>query len=121
MMGSGLFGMLFTIAFVGLVVTILVTLIRGIGQWSKNNQSPVLTVDATVVAKRANVSHHHHAGGVNDAPMHTTSTTYYATFQVASGDRMELKLPSREYGMLAEGDQGRLTFQGTRYHSFQRL
>lgn len=25
-----------------------------------------------------------------------------------------------EYGMLAEGDRGRLTFQGTRYVSFER-
>ena len=48
------------------------------------------------------------------------STTYYATFQVESGDRMELRLSGAEYGMLAEGDRGRLTFQGTRYLSFER-
>ena len=53
--------------------------------------------------------------------MHTTtSTTYYATFQVASGDRMELHVGGREYGMLAEGDFGELTFQGTRYLGFAR-
>ena len=28
--------------------------------------------------------------------------------------------PGLEYGMLAEGDAGRLTFQGTRYLSFER-
>ena len=50
----------------------------------------------------------------------TSSTTYYATFQVESGDRMELRLSGAEYGMLAEGDRGRLTFQGTRYLSFER-
>ena len=37
-----------------------------------------------------------------------------------SGDRMELRLSGAEYGMLAEGDRGRLTFQGTRYLSFER-
>ena len=26
-----------------------------------------------------------------------------------------------EYGMLAEGDRGRLTFQGTRYKGFERV
>ena len=50
----------------------------------------------------------------------TSSTTYYATFQVESGDRMELRLSGAEYGMLAEGDRGRLTVQGTRYLSFER-
>ena len=31
-------------------------------------------------------------------------TSYYVTFQVESGDRMELSVSGREYGMLAEGD-----------------
>lgn len=53
--------------------------------------------------------------------MHTTqSTSYYATFQVESGDRMELHVSGAEYGMLAEGDTGKLTFQGTRYLGFVR-
>ena len=53
--------------------------------------------------------------------MHTTSSTrYYATFQVESGDRMELYIPRNEYGLLAEGDRGKLTFQGTRYLGFER-
>ena len=42
------------------------------------------------------------------------------TFQVESGDRMELSVNGPEYGMLAEGDVGELTFQGTRYLSFER-
>ena len=50
----------------------------------------------------------------------TSSTTYYVTFQVESGDRMEFHVSGLEYGMLAEGDTGRLTFQGTRYLSFER-
>ena len=45
---------------------------------------------------------------------------YYVTFQVESGDRMELSVRGKEYGLLAEGDYGRLTFQGTRYLGFQR-
>ena len=36
------------------------------------------------------------------------------------GDRLELRLPGREYGLLTEGDTGLLTFQGTRYLSFER-
>ena len=37
-----------------------------------------------------------------------------------SGDRMELSVTGREYGMLSEGDAGRLSFQGTRYLGFER-
>ena len=55
-----------------------------------------------MVAKRSDVSHHHHqdANGIGHT---SSSTTYYATFQVASGDRMELCVGGSEYGMLAEG------------------
>lgn len=42
----------------------------------------------------------------------SSSTTYYATFQVVSGDRMEFEIRDIEYGMLVENDKGRLTFQG---------
>jgi hypothetical protein len=42
------------------------------------------------------------------------------TFQVDSGDRMELSVSGSEYGMLVDGDRGKLSFQGTRYLSFER-
>ena len=51
----------------------------------------------------------------------SSSTTYYATFEVNSGDRMEFKINDTEYGMLVENDVGNLTFQGTRYLGFERI
>jgi hypothetical protein len=33
---------------------------------------------------------------------------------------MELQMDGRDYGLLVEGDIGRLTFQGTRYLKFER-
>ena len=116
--GFDLFQILFTILFVLVAVVIVVTIIRNLSQWHKNNQSPRLTVPATVVAKRTSVTHFQ--GGNNGAQCHT-STAYYATFQVESGDRMELQMNGQDYGMLVEGDRGRLTFQGTRYLDFQRM
>ena len=110
-----LFPFLFITVFVIVIGMFIVTTVRGVGTWSKNNASPRLTVSAEVVTKRTNVSHHHH----QDSMSHT-STTYYATFQVESGDRMEFSVSGAEYGMLAEGDQGSLTFQGTRYLGFER-
>ena len=113
------FGMTFSIMqvmvplmFVLVFGFMIVTLVRGVGEWNKNNQSPKLTVPVTIVAKRSDVDR-----GIET--MHTF-TSYYVTFQVESGDRMEFEVSDMEYGMLAEGDSGELTFQGTRYLSFQR-
>ena len=107
--------------FVLVFAIIIVRAIRGAKEWNKNNRSPILIVDAKVVAKRTDVSRHTHHHAANTAMQHTTSSTaYYATFEVESGDRMELRVPDREYGMLVEGDMGRLTFQGTRYKGFER-
>ena len=115
-----IFFIMFFLVFFLVLGTILLNLVRGVSQWNRNNHSPRLTVEATVVTKRSDVSHHHHqnAGGTG----HTASTTtYYVTFQVDSGDRMELTVGGADYGQLVEGDRGKLTFQGTRYLGFQRF
>lgn len=113
-----LFPVFFTVTFLIVIGMFIFTLIKGVTQWNKNNASPVLTVDAKLVAKREHVSRHSHHNGSH--MHHSSSTSYYATFEVESKDRIELRVDSREYGMLAEGDTGRLTFQGTRYHGFER-
>uniref|UniRef100_UPI0040564C1C DUF2500 domain-containing protein n=1 Tax=Acetatifactor sp. TaxID=1872090 RepID=UPI0040564C1C len=120
----GAFPVIFSIVFILIIGMFIVTIVRGIGQWNKNNNSPRLTVDAMVVAKRQDVSHHHHANAGDTTGAHgyhtSTSTRYYVTFQVESGDRMELAVNGGEYGMLVEGDRGKLSFQGTRYLGFHR-
>ena len=115
-----LFSIMFSLVWVLFLAVFLVTIGRMILQWNKNNHSPRLTVDATVVAKRADVSRHHH-NGVNDHHHYHHSTSYYVTFQVESGDRMELHMAGHEYSLLIEGDKGKLTFQGTRFLNFQRV
>ena len=105
MMGSGFFNVFpifFVIVFVFILGVFIVTIGKGIGEWNKNNHSPRLTVNATVVAKRGHVSHHHNSS--NSSIHSSTSTTYYVTFQVESGDRMELHVSGSEFGMLVEGD-----------------
>lgn len=119
-LGFDTFGVMFSIMFVLVIGMFLVTAVKGISQWNKNNHSPRLSVPATVVAKRTNVTRHHH-GGAAGHHHHHTSTSYYVTFQVESGDRMELHVAGTEYGLLVEGDSGMLTFQGTRYLGFDRL
>ena len=120
------FGMIiFQLVFVCVCAVILFLIVKNISTWNKNNQSPRLTVPATVVTKRTQVTQQQHANAGDPTGAHgfstTTSTSYYVTFQEESGDRMEFQVPDREYGFLVEGDRGRLTFQGTRYQGFQRI
>jgi len=106
------------IGFIVVIGIIIFRVVKGGAEWTSNNNSPVLTVDAKVVAKRMQVNQHAH--GTNMTHHHHTTSRYFATFEMESGDRMELKIPTKEYGLLAEGDAGKLTFQGTRYKGFDR-
>lgn len=122
--GFELFQVMFFIMFGLFFVVFIGTLLKGIGQWNKNNHSPRLTVPVTVVAKRADIHRHRHANAGDASGAHgyhtSTSTSYYVTFEVESGDRMELHLSGSEYGLIVEGDKGLLTFQGTRFLNFER-
>ena len=85
---------------------------KAISTHVRNNNSPVETYNAVVVAKRAHVS-----GGGNDS---AASTSYHVTFELEDNTRLELRVRAREYGVMAEGDRGVLTRQGTRFLGFER-
>ena len=107
--------MLFAIVFIVIILTFTFVLISNILTWTKNSTSPRLTVPAVVRTKRSQVGRTH---GANNIAHHYTR--YFVTFEFESGDRLELKVDSSEYGLLAEGDCGMLSFQGTRYLGFVR-
>ena len=54
---GGGFQILFFLIFALVIGLFIATAVRGIRQWHRNNNSPRLTVDAAVVAKRTEVSH----------------------------------------------------------------
>lgn len=112
------FEVIFPLFFIVIFGFIVFGIFTGIKEWSNNNQQPVLSVAAKIVAKRNHTSRSssHHDGHHHNH----TSTSYYVTFEVESGDRMEFRVAAKEFGLLAEGDTGKLTFQGTRYHKFER-
>ena len=119
-----IFPLMFVLVFSLVAVTIIVTLVRGASEWNSNNHSPKLGVEATCVSKRTNVTHHNEpvAGDISGAHgyTHSSNTAYYAAFEVESGDRMEFHISGPQYGKLREGDTGTLSFQGTRFLSFDR-
>ncbi len=114
--------LLFPVIFILIFIMIIFTLAKGISTWHKNNNSPRLTVSARIVAKRQNTTYQNHPNAGDTSGAHgyhtTSSTTYYVTFQVESGDIIEMSVSGSEYGKLTEGDEGKLTFQGTRYLQF---
>jgi hypothetical protein len=116
--GTGIdkFAVIFIIFFVTIFVIIaggiLFAIIHGVRQWNRNNQLPVSTVPASVVTKRGQFS----SGTENSS----SSTSYYVTFEIRGGERLEFQMLGAQYGQLAEGDHGQLTHQGTRYKGFDR-
>lgn len=111
----------------GAVIPIFLTLMigivaisagRGLLEWSRNNSSPLLTISARIVSKRSEVRQQQLQ---DESQSSRTRTTYYLTYETDEGTRMEFKVDGNEFGMSAEGDSGLLTYQGKRYHGFQRL
>lgn len=112
-----IFPIFFFIIFGLVAATFIYVLTKGISQWSSNNKQPVLVVPAKLIAKRTNVSQHVD----NDSnSFNNSSTTYYLTFEFETKSRQEFRVNGEEYGLLIEGDTGKLKFQGTRYLGFER-
>jgi hypothetical protein len=102
-----LFGLVFLVV---ALVSLGGPILRTLDDRRRNEAAPMLTAAARVAAKRLEVSRR---GKSN-------STAYYATFDLATGGRLELELAGEEYGLLAEGDRGELRYQGGWYLGFDR-
>ena len=89
-------------------------IVKSISQFIQNENSPVLTVSATIVDMRRKTHHHHHNHG------HHHSHSYHVTFELENCERMELRMLWHNYRELDIGDRGMLTYQGTRYKGFER-
>lgn len=98
---------------------------RGLFVWIRNNNSPRETVNARVVTKRMKVTGHGRtmmrgSSAAMNGLGSSVYTRYFVTFETENGRRIELGVKDPEYGVLAEGDQGVLSFQGSRYLGFEQ-
>ena len=99
------------------IVTVCVfiyMLCKNIARWHKNNNSPCITVIAEVVSKRRSTDWVFAGNGAMIA-----NTYCYVTFRTKDTNAVELHVKAKIYKKLSEGDTGRLTFQGTRFISFE--
>lgn len=115
-----LFPLMFLVVFIFIISTIVGSLVSGAKRKHKNDQSPRVTADAKVVSKRMQVGQNRQSSGDNDMMRSYTYSKYFVTFEFENGDRLELLVDGSDYGLLVEGDTGKLSFQGTRYLGFQR-
>ncbi|QGU93928.1 DUF2500 family protein [Clostridium bovifaecis] len=121
-LGRGLFlGMppLFTIFFLFILGLIIFSIIQSAKNYHKNATSPILTQHARLVAKRTEVRHYTHHTSDNNING-SSITYYYATFETDAGQRFELTLSGKEFGLLSDGDVGELTYQGEWFKAFKR-
>ncbi len=106
---------LFFLFFVVFLLILPAVALRAAKQNIYNRSQPVLSVSARVLSRRTNLGGHG-----SPSTGHSINTSYYVTFEVESGDRLEFALPGTEFGLLVEGDYGKLTFKGTKYLGFVR-
>lgn len=114
------YSMIFSIVPIFIFTIFIIIAFKGVSQWRYNNNQPILIVSAKLISKRTDVSTTMHNNSDGIGAHHDSSTTYYLTFEVESGSRIEFRVPGYEFGLLIEGDTGKLKFQGTRYLGFER-
>ena len=119
---DSVFPILFGLVFCLVMGMFIYAIVHNVKEKRANDAAPVLTVEALVKTKRMDT---YHTSPTYDGDGHRTNsgsyhTSYYATFEVESGDRLELQVSDYEYGQLAEGDRGKLTFQRKRFLQFER-
>lgn len=108
----GAFPIIFFLIFGIVILGFIFAIGKGISQAAANKTKPVETVPARIIGKRP-----HTWGGSGDSSAHTS---YYVTFELEGGERMEIPVNDNFYGMHVEGDTGMLTHQGTHMISFER-
>ncbi|MBP2000683.1 hypothetical protein J2Z69_001714 [Paenibacillus shirakamiensis] len=87
-------------------------IIKGLYTWNSNNGKELLRESAKLVTKRTEIG-----SGSEDS---TGFTSYFVTYEFTDGRREEFEVSGKVYGLQVEGDQGELSYQGTRFKGFQR-
>jgi hypothetical protein len=85
---------------------------------SRNDALPVTAVHATVSATRTNTIAQ--PAELNPKYKIDPVTKFFVTFRLSEGRTVEFELSSQQLAPLTEGQQGKLTYQGTRYLGFEK-
>lgn len=114
-----LFMLMFFVIFFLAICTIMFSLISSISEHNKNRKQPIVPTQAKVISKFQDVTNHLTHSQHNNTMSHT-NTNYYIAFEFSNHERVQFKVSKLEFGKIIEGDVGILTFQGSRFISFER-
>lgn len=108
---------LFFKIFAGFMILLVVggfmyVIIKAISIGIANNRAALLTKRCKVVDKRTEVW-----GGSGES---SANTNYFITFEFDDLSRIELQVRPDQFGLIVAGDQGEVTYQGTRFKGFAR-
>jgi hypothetical protein len=93
------------------VVPVVLSVIRAVRRSRVIRMAPKLEAEARIIEKRASTV----GGGSAGA-----GETFFVTFQLFDGSRIELPMPASEAALLVIGDEGNLGWQASRYLGFTR-
>lgn len=118
----GIFGMLLAVlgAFllISVVGALIMTLIGVAYQRKKLDKEPVVTVHTSVIFKREKPIYRRENSSAKNNMI--VRIIYYATFRTEEEKEIELSVTKEEWDLLAEGDEGELTYQGNWYQEFEK-
>lgn len=107
--GLGFISLIALVVFIVIVYRIISSLL----EYLKNNNSELCQIKAKIISKRTELS---------SSPNTMAFSSYYIGFEeVDSLERQEFLVADKDYGLLAEGDLGILSYQGSRFISFTRI
>lgn len=93
------------------LLVILYAIIRGLVIWISNNAAEPVQRNCTVIHKRTDVW-----GSDSESNAH-----HYITFEFEDNTRIELQVSFNKYRFVSIGDQGQLSYQGTRFKEFDSI
>lgn len=107
-----IFPIVFIIMFVFIFGMSIYIFIKGIKESRYNNSQPKIPAEVLVVSKQQNIYHRKNRN---------INSSNSITFEFSNGNRIELIVDPKEYGMIVEGDVGILVSQGNKFISFERI
>ncbi len=120
--GFDMFSIMFFIVFALIVGTIIINAIKGISEWSNNNKQPILDINCKVVSKELVFHILTHILQILVVFIMVVLVTLHIMLLLnLKVKRTKFSVNGKEYGMIAEGDYGKLKFQGTRFLEFNRI
>ncbi len=107
------------LVFILIFALVFFNVILGVFKSRHSKKEPLITVPAKVVKTLQDTSVQF--SQIKPVRSKATVNNYYITCEFESADRKVFEVSAQEYAQITEGDNGRLSFRGDVFISFERL